>query len=250
MSLLSVSDYVWVFASIAQTCLFVVAVKRKLDRELPWFCAYNLFQIVRTVALFSVAPFKWFAFYLYWTTEIVDALVSICVVRELYEKTFAGYHSLRGLSQTVFNWSLGVLAVFCLITGYLAPGNPTVRMTASLTVMQRSIAMLIGGLFVALLLLARWTGISWRNRSVGISLGFVVYIAVFATATAVWANGMSRVEYFVFAIINSAGYAVAVGIWIVFAIRQTAEVRVESNESESALLQRWNTSMEAVIQTK
>jgi hypothetical protein len=251
MSLLSISNSFWALASVAQLCFLVLATKRKLYIELPWFYAYTVFEVFRTVVQIALTPISYnAAANFYWATDVVDALVIIAVIRELYDKTFAGYESLRGLSQTVFLWSLGVLSVFCAFSGYLAPGNARGRLMSTLTVMERSVGVLIGGLLLALLLLALWTGISWRNRSVGMALGFVVYSAVLATAASVRATGFSRADHLIYAIFNSAGYAVGVGIWIVYAVRRTVEVRMESNESETALLRRWNTSMEAVIQTK
>jgi len=251
MNLNFVFKSVWVFATMLQACVLVLGVRRRLHRELPWFFVYTLWEVLRSTTEFVMLRYSYSAAsYFFWETEVVDALLTIAVVRELYEKTFAGYESLRGLSQTVFLSSLGALSIFCALTDYLAPGNAIGRLMTTLIVMERSVAVLIGGLLVGLLLLARWTGISWRNRTVGFALGFVIYSLVYATAATVRAVGFSSVDQLVYSIVNSAGYAVGVGIWIVYAIRRTAEVRVENNEGETALLQRWNQSMEAVIQTK
>lgn len=254
--LLQVAVYAsWIVATLSQVALLALMTKRRIYRQLPWFYVYTVYYVVTSLVnlrLDSYRDSNNMPFYVGWSTSLfLGTLIDLNLVRELYDKLFGKHESLSGLSTTVFSWSVGVLLAFCLLAAYYSPGNNRIRSMAALFVIQRSAATLICGMCLSLLALTRWAGFSWRNRLVGIALGFAVYNTVFAAASSIRATEWGAAFSGAFDVSNNLAYLVAVTIWAVYVNRQkTVEVRVESSEAETALLQRWNTSLEAIIQTK
>ena len=252
MLLVMIRDWCLGISQVSLAILLALATRRKLYKELPWFYAYLAFQTARCGIQSGLSLTLGYdaTFYFYWSTDVIDALLNIGIIREVYAKTFAGYESWRASSRRVFHWSLGVLGVLCAISAYLFPGSNLYPIISVLTVMERSVAVLVAGMLFAFLVLTAWAGISWRSRTVGVATGMMVYSAILATAESVQSTGHFWSERLAFTISNDLGYILAVCIWALYVARQTVEVRVEASSTEAALLRDWNSSLEAISQPK
>ena len=116
-------------------------------------------------------------FGLFWLGEAVNAVLGFKVIHEIFLDVFRPYHTLKDLGTLLFKWA-GV--VMLLVSVVVAFSNSFDRESAGacLTTLQRSVRIVQLGLILFLLLFSRFLGVSRKQISFGISLGFGLFAGV------------------------------------------------------------------------
>jgi len=175
---------------------------------------------------------------MYWFNSALSVVLGFGVIHEIFLDVFRPFHTLRDLGAVLFRWA-GL--VMLLVAGVVSVSTNTMDvapwMQAILTT-QRCVRIIQVGLILFLLFFAHYVGVSRRQHSFGIALGFGAYAIVELSLVASWVGhhlGDLTVD-----LINMAFYNAALLTWLtyVFAKSPTREVN-------SFLLQpqRWEESL-------
>jgi hypothetical protein len=229
----------WCAHPVLQLAVAGIMFRDKLYRKFPVFFAYALSQ----VAVFSIVfPIQfegsYFAFfYSYWVTAAISLALGFGVIYELFLDVFQPYHTLKDLGTVLFKWA-GL--VMLLVAGVVAAASPVSQdgplVQAVLTV-QRCVRVIQCGLVLFLLLFSRYLGVSWRQKSFGIALGFGAFASVELFLVAFLAA--THVNERACAIVNMIAYNLSILVWFGY-----MWAKEKARESSATLLmsQRWDQS--------
>src|SRR4051794_39692328 len=95
----------WVMGPLLQFLIVMLMLYKRIIKELPLFFAYTVFHILQfIVALVAMRTSYTSYFYVYWGTELIDALFGLLVMQEIYTAVFRDLHGLQALGSALFRW--------------------------------------------------------------------------------------------------------------------------------------------------
>lgn len=206
----------------AQPALHLAAAaalwRRKLHKQFPCFFSFLLVQIaVFAVTIPFYGNYKWYSWYfwLYWTGEAVNAVLGFKVIHEIFLDVFRPYHALKDLGTPVFGWAG---AVMMLVSVVVAATNslgqdPVVQ---AVTTLERSVHVVQVGLILFLVIFARFLGVSRRQLSFGIALGFGLFSGAELVMLAMYSGKL--LGHVHLTVLNMFFYDLAVVGWIAYGV--------------------------------
>ena len=231
------NDLLWIAHPILELSVVAAMLWRKQHRTFPVFFSYLISQVV----IFSITfPMnRWGSyplfFYSYWISQGISLALGFKVIHEIFLDVFRPYHTLKDLGSVLFTWAaLVMLLVACVVAAASDPSLQGPLVQAIVTV-QRCVRVIQCGLILFLLVFSRYLGVSWRQQSFGISLGFGSFAAVELTMVALNVSGHATpiaVNLF-----NMISYNFAVVVWFGYALMKS-----QARETTANLLmsQRWD----------
>ena len=229
----------WCAHPVLQSIAAGVLWHRKLHKQFPVFFSYVLLQIAIfavTFPLWRSGNYEWF-FWAYWTGATANAILGFKVIHEIFLDVFRQYHSLKDLGTIVFRWAGTVMLMVSAVVAFSNSPKygPIVH---AITTLQRSVRFVQFGLVIFLLLFSRYLGVSRRQYSFGIALGFGVFASVELVALAFNSGGLLHAE--TVSLINMTSFNVTVLIWLAYALacKSAQEVQTHSFQTE-----RWEESL-------
>lgn len=229
---------IWIAHPILESVLAGIMVKRKMHRQFPVFFTYILCQIVTFAILFPIyekGPKYYDAyFYAYWLGAAVSLAIGFKVIHEIVLTVFRPYHALKDLATVLFRWAALVMLLVALVVAASSPTSTNSPITQSVTTSERCVRVIQCGLILFLLVFSKYLGISWRQPSFGIALGFGGYASVELASFALYAGGQLHARYL--NILHPSAYLIAIATWIAYALLTTQE-REEPNRL--LVSQRW-----------
>jgi hypothetical protein len=239
-----IAFYLWCAQPLLQTTVAALFWRRKLHKLFPVFFAYVLAQIgifAITFPLRGPDNYEWF-FYAYWAGAAVSALLSFRVIHEIFLDVFRPYHMLKDLGTVLFKWTGLVMLLVSVIVAFSnsAHSDPLVQ---AVTLLQRSVLMVQCGLILFLLLFSQFLGVSRKQKSFGIALGFGLFASVQLLLLALYAG--RYLDIGLMALVNTFMYDLAIVVWIAYALARSSVRDVATNHLQT---QRWERSL-ADLQT-
>ena len=239
-----IGTYLWCAQPLLQGAVAVVLWRRKMHKVFPVFFTYILAQIAIfaiTFPLRSADQYEWY-FYTYWTGAAVSALLSFRVIHEVFLDVFRPYDMLKDLGTVLFKWTGLVMLLVSVVVAFSnsAHGDP---LSQGVMLLQRSVRMVQCGLILFLLLFSQFLGVSRKQQSFGIALGFGLLASVELILLALNAGGYLHQQPM--NLTNALMFNVAIVIWMVYAVARSSARSVTSNHLQT---QRWERSL-ADIQT-
>jgi hypothetical protein len=234
------ADLLWYAHPILQAVVAVVLWRRRLYKQFPAFFAYILAQIVLFgAAWYVVGHFGTHGVYfnLYCFDVLASAILAFRVIHEVFLDVFRPYHTLKDLGTIIFKWA-GV--VMMLVSVVVAFSNSTQAdpLLQSVTIVERSVRMVQFGLILFLLLFSRFLGVSRRQASFGLALGFGIYAGVDLMVLALNSGGL--VPPVVGQLATMSAYNLAIVIWFAYGLMSNAARGVSANSLQT---QRWEDSL-------
>jgi hypothetical protein len=229
----------WAIHPVLHGVVGTVMWRHKLRAKFPVFFAYLVTQVVIFAILFPIRFSEAYAafFYIYWVTAALSAALGFKVIHEVFLDVFRPYHTLKDLGTILFQWA-GLVMV--LVAGVVAAASSTSEqgplVQAVLTV-QRSVRVIQCGLVLFLILFSRYLGVSRRQHSFGIAVGFGGFACVELIALAFRASGY--VGYLSVDLVNMSAYNLAILCWLYF-MWHKSEMRDAATMLAS---QRWDQSL-------
>jgi hypothetical protein len=216
----------WCAQPILQSVVAVILWRRKLHKQFPVFFLFLLVQIANFAVVFPL-----------WLGEAVNAVLGFKVIHEIFLDVFRPYHALKDLGTLLFKWAGVVMLLVSVIVAFSnsIDQEPLVQ---ALTTLQRSVRVVQLGLILFLLLFSRFLGVSRKQVSFGISLGFGIVAGVELMLMALNSGGF--VTHKSLNLINMAAYGLAIFVWIGYslsrkAVRETAVNRLQTQRWEQGL---------------
>ena len=214
----------WGAQPILQSVVAAIFWRRKLHRQFPAFFWFLLAQVTNFAITFPL----WLTgngnlyFWFFWLGEAVNAVLGFKVIHEIFLDVFRPYHTLKDLGTLLFKWAGVVLLLLSVVVAFSnsLDRDPVVH---ALTTLQRSVGVVQLGLILFLLLFSRFLGVSRKQVSFGISLGFGFLAGVELLLMALNSGGFVTFENL--NLINMVTYILAIFVWLGYSLSRKA-VRV------------------------
>jgi hypothetical protein len=215
-------------------------VKKNMLRQFKFFFGYVLTQVLTFAVLFS--SYHWGSglalFYMYWICNALSVTCGFLVIHEVFVDVFRHFHTLRDLGTVLFKWA-GL--VMLLVAGVVSVSTNSSDMSPWLQAIitsERCVRMIQVGMVLFLLFFAHYLGVSRRQHSFGIALGFgwfaVVELILISSFVGKHLDGPWM------SIVNMAVYNCSLGLWFGY----MAAKRPARDLPQSLLqTQRWEQSL-------
>ena len=209
--------YLWCAQPILQSVVAVILWRRKLHKQFPVFFLFLLAQVANfavTFPLWLVGDFKTY-FVFFWLGEAVNAVLGFKVIHEIFLDVFRPYHTLKDLGTLLFKWAGVVMLLVSVVVAFSNSfdENPLVH---ALTTLQRSVRIVQLGLILFLLLFSGFLGVSRKQVSFGISLGFGLFAGVELMLYALNSGGFVKLNHL--NLINMSTYNLAIFVWLGYSL--------------------------------
>jgi hypothetical protein len=225
----------WCAQPILQSALAVILWRRKLHKQFPVFFIFLLTQVANFAVIFPIWLTGNYSFYFapFWLGEAINAVVGFKVIHEIFIDVFRPYHTLKDLGTLLFKWAGVVMLLVSVVVAFSNSFDQSPLIHA-LTTLQRSVRIVQLGLILFLLLFSRFLGVSRKQISFGISLGFGLFAGAELMMYALNSGGyvkQSQMDQ-----INMMAYLVAVSIWLGYSVSRQAVRAAGLNPLQT---QRW-----------
>jgi hypothetical protein len=228
----SVVIALWCVQPILQSALAMILWRRKLNKQFPVFFVYLLVQVADFCITFPLQnnPKTYFVFF--WLGAAVNAVLGFKIIHEVFLDVFRPYHTLKDLGTLLFRWAGVVMLLVSVVVAFSNSYDPS-PLVHALTTLQRSIRIVQLGLILFLLLFSKFLGVSRKQLSFGVALGFGLFAGVELLLYALNSGGF--VGQRTLNPINMLTFIAATLIWIGYSLSGQA-VRVTANHLQT---QRW-----------
>ena len=238
------SDILWSAQPVLQLAVAVVLWRRKERLQFPVFFAYLLSQILIFAVTFplwrmaraSEALYEWY-FWSYWLGAAVNAALGFKVIHEIFLDVFRPYPTLKDLGTVLFKWAAVVMLMVSAVVAFSGSSH-SYPIVDAVTTLQRSVRLVQCGLVLFLLLFSRFLGVSRRQHSFGLALGFGLFASVELALLVLASGGLLQRE--AVNLINTATYDCSILIWLGYALARHAARETAVNHLQT---QRWEQSL-------
>src|SRR3954462_12705107 len=213
---------------------------RRLHVTFPVFGSYIAFQILTFAIIFPVWKLRPYSdyFYTHWTLEAVSLALGFKVIHEIFLDVFRPYHTLKDLGSVLFKWAALVMLLVAGVVAASSSGADQEPIVSAVTTVERCVRVIQCGLVLFLLVFSKYLGVSRRQHSFGIVLGFGGFASVELLMVALSSSG--HVTPPLVNLVNSMAYDLAVVTWLGYALMKSPSRDASANLLMS---QRWERSL-------
>jgi hypothetical protein len=229
----------WLAHPVLQAAIAIAMFRTGRHKQFKYFFAYIIAEILAFAVVFPSYRYNPGAtLYLSWFSRAISVALGFKVIHEAFLDAFKPFHTLRDLGTVLFKWA-GL--VMLLVAGVVSVSTSSVDvapwMLAILTA-QRCVRIIQVGMVLFLLFFARYLGVSRRQYSFGVALGFGVFALVELSVVASWVG--DHLNNLSMGLLNMTAYNCALLIWLVYTVKKNPVLR----EAPSLLRpQRWEQSL-------
>ena len=231
----------WIAHPVLELGLAALMFKRKLHKAFPIFFGYIVFQVVNFAIVFPVyrygSPLAYF--YTYWISAALSLALGFKVIHEIFLDVFRPFHTLKDLGTVLFKWAALVMLMVALVMTAASQGGSESPLTQAVIIGQRCVRVIQCGLILFLLVFSKYLGVSWRQHSFGIALGFGSFASVELIVLALLSGGL--VHSPTLSLINTGAYGLTILTWIGYAAAKG--IARETTTSIQFTSQRWDKSL-------
>jgi len=231
----SIVLYLWCPQPILQSVVALILWRRKLHKQFPVFFLFLLAQVANFVVIFPLWRTGNFNLYFgfFWLGEAVNAVLGFKVIHEIFLDVFRPYHTLKDLGTLLFKWA-GVVMLLVSVVVSFSNSFDKHLLWHVLTTLQSSVRIVQLGLILFLLLFSRFLGVSRKQVSFGISLGFGFFAGVDLMLMALHSGGFVTLKNL--NLINMTAYVLAIFVWLGYSLSRRAVREAAVNHLQT---QRW-----------
>jgi hypothetical protein len=229
----------WIVQSGLETVIAIVMLRRGQHRAFKFFFAYIVTQIVTFAVAFPTYRYNYSAyFYVSWFATAISVALGFKVIHEAFLDVFRPFHTLRDLGTVLFKWAGLVMLLVAGVVSVSTRSSDTVPLVQAIMTAQRCVRIIQVGMVLFLLIFARYVGVSRRQHSFGIALGFGAFAVVELAVNATWAG--YHVSDVSMSLVNMVAYSCALLVWLGYTL-----VKSPAREATSNLFrpQRWEQSL-------
>jgi hypothetical protein len=231
----------WILHPVLQVGIGAFMIRRGLLRQFKFFFAYLITQLVTFSIVFPAYLHNStgaVTFYCYWACNALSVTFGFLVIHEIFVDVFRMFHTLRDLGTVLFKWA-GL--VMLLVAGVVSVSTNSTEMAPwmqAIITAQRCVRMVQVGMVMFLLFFANYVGVSRKQHSFGIALGFGSF-AVFELLLISSFIGSHLSGPWV-SIVNMSAYNCSLGLWFGY-----VAVKRPARDASHSLLkpQRWEQSL-------
>jgi hypothetical protein len=241
----NLKDALWIAHPVLELSLAGVMYWRRLHRTFPVFFAYIVFQVLNFLVLFPI--YQWGSgpnatdhaitayFDAYWISAAISVAIGFKVIHEIFLDMLRPYPNLKDLGTLLFKWAALVMLLVAMVVAVASQQADDEPLVQAVIIMQRSVRFIQCGLILFLLFFSRHMGISRRQLSFGIALGFGSFACVELVGLALLSGRL--IHHPTVNMITTPAYTLVILIWIGY-----ASLKATSRETSAKLLmsQRWD----------
>ncbi len=225
----------WVMHPIFQTVIAVIMLRRGQYRQFKYFFAYIVAQIITFAVVFPASFLSYSTgFYASWVSTAISVALGFQVIHEAFLDVFRPFHTLRDLGTVLFKWAGLVMLLVAGVVSVSTGSMDSAPWMQAITTAQRCVRIIQVGMVLFLLFFARYLGVTRRQRSFGIALGFGHFAFVELLLVASWTG--DHMGNLVVSLINMSAYNGALLVWLGYMLAKSP-----ARDAGSILLrpQRW-----------
>ena len=215
-------------------------LRRGLLKQFKFFFAYILTQIVGFAILFPAFVWRSYAavFYLYWASNAISVTCGFLVIHEVFVDMFKFFHTLRDLGSVLFRWAGLVMLLVAAVVSVSANSPHMSPWIQAIITSQRCVRIIQVGMVMFLLFFGQYVGVSRKQHSFGIALGFGTFAMIELILICSWVGNHLGDPWM--SIINMTAYNASLTLWLTY----VAVKRPTRDVSRSLLQpQRWEQSL-------
>lgn len=231
----------WFAQPLLELSVAALLVRRGLHRKFKYFFGYLLTQVFGFATLIAMERLNLNTtvfMYLYWCSNAVSVGFGFGVIHEVFVDVFRSFHTLRDLGTVLFKWAGLVMLLVAGVVSISTNSNLMPPWMEAILTAQRCVRIIQLGLILFLLFFARYLGVSRRQQSFGIALGFGGFAAVELALLASFVGNHLANPWM--SIVNMTAYNCTLGLWLGY-----AALKNPVRDATSTLLQtqRWEHSL-------
>jgi hypothetical protein len=229
----------WIAHPVLQFGIAAIMLRRGLHRKFKFFFGYVLTQLVTFAVVFSaVRHSSSFLYYLYWGCDALSVGFGFAVIHEVFVDVFQAFHTLRDLGTVLFKWAGLVMLLVAGVVSVSTNSSAMSPIIQAVVTSQRCVRIVQVGMVLFLLFFAHYVGISRRQHSFGIAMGFGSYSLIELVLISSWVGNHLGGAWM--SIVNMAAYNCSLMIWLGYVV-----VTSPARDVSRSLLQpqRWEQSL-------
>ena len=177
----------WIAHPILQVGIAALMVHRGLHKKFKFFFGYILVQFATFIVLFTAYRHSYSTlFYIYWGCDALSVAFGFGVIHEVFVDVFRAFHTLRDLGTVLFKWAGLVMLLVAGVVSVSTNSSEMAPWMQAIITSQRCVRMIQVGMVLFLLFFAHYVGVSRRQHSFGIALGFGSYAVIELALIASW----------------------------------------------------------------
>lgn len=230
----------WIMHPLLEAGIALFMLRRGLFRQFKFFFAYIITQLATFAVLFPA--FFWrgpsVLFYVYWGCNAVGVTCGFLVIHEVFVDMFKFFHTLRDLGSVLFKWAGLVMLLVAAVVSVSANSPHISPWIQAIITSQRCVRIIQVGMVMFLLFFAQYVGVSRKQHSFGIALGFGTFAVIELILICSWVGNHLGDPWM--SIINMTAYNTSLTLWLSY----VAVKRPVRDVSRSLLQpQRWEQSL-------
>jgi hypothetical protein len=201
----------WILHPVLQVGIGAFMIRRGLLRSFKFFFGYLLTQLVTFGIVFPAYIHNSagaFTFYSYWACNAISVTFGFLVIHEVFVDVFRAFHTLRDLGTVLFKW-VGV--VMLLVAGVVSVSSQNAPWMAAIITSQRCVRLIQVGMVMFLLFFANYVGVSRKQYSFGIALGFGSFAVLELLLISSWIGSHLNGPWM--SVVNMMAYNCSLGLW-------------------------------------
>lgn len=249
--MLFASYYLWIAPHILLGIVLICLLRRGLQRQLPIFFGYVLFELVQFIVLFTIflhSPFR--ADIYQWTLVVGEGVSSILELGVIYELANELLFS-RSTSGLVLRRALQAILALLMLGAAIGSGAfsgiSVQRVVNIFEAVNFSSNLIEAGMVLTLFIFARAMRISWHSWVAGIALGFGVSASIDLVSAALRAEWGKR-AFIAVDLTQMAAFHVCVVIWLVYLFVADRTPPFPDGKLKVSDLELWDQELQRMVQ--
>lgn len=230
----------WILHPVLQAAIAAFMLRRGLLRQFKFFFAYIITQLLSFAVVFPAYVWRSYSalFYLYWGCTAISVACGFLVIHEVFVDVFRAFHTLRDLGTVLFKWAGLVMLLVAGVVSVSSTSTLVGPVMGAIVTAQRCTRIIQVGMVLFLLFFAHYVGVSRRQHSFGIALGFGAFACVELLLVASWVGHHLGGPWM--SIVNMTAYNGSLVLWLSY-----VAVRRPTRELSASQLQshRWEQSL-------
>jgi hypothetical protein len=229
----------WIAHPLLQLGIATVMFRSGLHRKFKFFFGYILTQVVTFTVVFPATWHSYSAlFYLFWTCDALSVAFGFAVIHEVFVDVFRMFHTLRDLGTVLFKWAGLVMLLVAGVVSVSTNSSESAPWVQAIITSQRCVRIIQVGMVLFLLFFAHYVGISRRQQSFGIALGFGSFAVIELVLICSWVGNHLGGPWM--SIVNMAAYNGSLIVWLGY-----VAMKSPARDASLSLLQpqRWEQSL-------
>ena len=232
--------FLWMMHPVLLMGIAGFMLRRGLLRNFKFFFGYILTQLLTFAVVFPAFVWRSYdsLFLLYWLCNAISVTFGFLVIHEVFVDVFKPFHTLRDLGTVLFKWAGLVMLLVAAVVSVSTSSSITTPLMQAIVTLQRCVRMIQVGMVMFLLFFAHYVGVSRKQHSFGIALGFGSFAVTELILISSWVGSHLGGPWI--SIANMAAYNCSLVLWVSY-----VAVKRPARDISRSLLQpqRWEQSL-------